>query len=161
MKSKWLILALIFSLTINAAVLATIGYHSFRNLSRKPSVPWLLSPGDSHLYQSLDLSNAQLAMMEPLARKFHGRIAELRASMEGKKTLLVDLLQGGGDPVRIEGLCKEMAAIQDEIQREVIAHIFQTKKILNTKQQEKFFSLMRQSMAHAMTSFSPPSGGNQ
>ncbi len=161
MKSKWLVLVLIFSLTINAAVLATLGYHTYRNLSSKTSEPCPWCAGDSHLYQSLDLSNAQLARMEPLARTFHGRIAELKASMQGKKALLVDLLQGDIAPVRIEGLCKEMAAIQDEIQRAVITHIIETKKILNTKQQEKFFSLMRQSMAHAMTSFSPPNGGNQ
>jgi hypothetical protein len=44
-----------------------------------------------------------------------------------------------------------MAGIQDGIQKEVIAHILETKKILDSKQQERFFALMRQSMA----------GGNQ
>ena len=40
-----------------------------------------------------------------------------------------------------------MAGIQDEIQKEVIAHILETKKILDPKQQNQFFALMRQSMA--------------
>jgi hypothetical protein len=47
----------------------------------------------------------------------------------------------------VEGLRKEMADIQDEIQKEVIAHIIESKKIFDPKQQERFLTLMRQSMA--------------
>ena len=39
-----------------------------------------------------------------------------------------------------------MAEIQDEIQKEVIAHILESKKIFDSKQQERFLALMRQSM---------------
>ncbi len=39
---------------------------------------------------------------------------------------------------------REMAGIQDDIQKEVIGHIFDFKKILDPKQQEQFFALMRQ-----------------
>jgi hypothetical protein len=92
--------------------------------------------------------------MEPLARTFHGRIAELEASMEGKKALLVDLLQRDDGPARVEGLRKEIASIQDEIQREVIVHIIETKKILDPGQQQKFFDLMRQSMTSKTSGFS-------
>ena len=66
--------------------------------------------------------------------------------MEGKKELLIDLLQKESDPVSIEKLRKEMAGIQDEIQNEVIVHIAETKKILDPKQQQRLFDLMRQSM---------------
>jgi len=111
-----------------------------------------MSPADSHLYQSLGLSNAQLAKIDPLARKFHGRIAELGTAMEGKKELLVDLLGKDGDPTRIENVRREMADIQDEIQREVIAHITELKKILDPQQQQRFFDLMRQNMARAQSS---------
>jgi Spy/CpxP family protein refolding chaperone len=86
--------------------------------------------------------------MEPLAKKFHERLAELRKAMKGKNTRLVELLgQKDVDPGQIEGLREEMADIQDEIQREVIAHIIESKKIFNPKQQERFLALMRQSMA--------------
>jgi Spy/CpxP family protein refolding chaperone len=105
-----------------------------------------MSPGDSHLYQSLGLSNVQLAKMEPLAQKFHGRLAELGARMEEKKETLTNLLQKDSDPASIENLRKEMAGIQDEIQKEVIIHIMESKKILDPNQQQRFFDLMRQSM---------------
>lgn len=81
------------------------------------------------------------------------------ASMEEKKGLLTDLLQKDDDPVRIEELRKEMAAIQDEIQKEVIVHIIETKKILDPGQQQKFFDLMRQSMSRTKGSWSTTNGG--
>src|SRR4030043_2108108 len=104
MRSKWLILILILSLAINLAVLATVGYHYYRNASNRPSAPCPMSPGDSHLYQSLGLSNLQLSKMEPLAQKFHERLAELGACVEGGKELFVDLFQKNSAPVNIENL---------------------------------------------------------
>jgi len=149
MRPKWLILILIFSLAINAGVLVSMGYHYYVNASTPSSAPCPMSPGDSHLYQSLGLSKVQLSKMEPLAQKFHARLAELGALMEEKKETLTDLLQKDSDPVKIENLRKEMAGIQDEIQKEVIIHIIESKKILDPNQQQRFFDLMRQSMTHA------------
>jgi len=159
MRSKWLILVLVLSLAINAAVLATMGYHYYLSASAKTVEPCPMSPGDSHLYQSLGLSNAQLSRMEPLARKFHGRLGELAALMEGKKEALIDLLEKERNPEGIENLRKEMAGIQDEIQKEVITHIMESKKILDSNQQQRFFDLMRQNMIQAKNSWSPTNGG--
>jgi hypothetical protein len=52
-----------------------------------------------------------------------------------------------------------MAGIQDEIQREVIAHITELKKILDPDQQKRFFDLMRQSMIRAQSPWSQNIGG--
>src|SRR4030066_1756617 len=149
MRSKWLILILILSLAINAGVLVSMGYHYYVNASTPSSAPCPMSPGDSHLYQSLGLSNVQLAKMEPLAQSFHGRLAELGARMEEKKETLTNFLQKDSDPASIENLRKEMAAIQDEIQKEVIIHIMESKNILDPQQQQRFFDLMRRNMTHA------------
>ena len=159
MRSKWLTVVLFLSLAVNAGVLVTMGYHYYRNASPTPSAPCPMSPTDSHLYQSLGLSNLQLSKMEPLAQKFHSRLAELGAAMEGRKELLVDLLAKDGDPASIENLRREMAGIQDEIQREVISHIIETKKILDAKQQRRFFDLMKQSMASGKSSWLSTKGG--
>ena len=147
MRSKGMTFLLLLSLAINAAVLATIGYHYYRNTCLTPSVPCPLSPRDTHLYQSLGLSTVQLSKMEPLAQKFHGRLGELQATLEGKRGLLIDLLQKDSDPAAIETLRRKMAGIQDEIQREVIEHIMESKKILDADQQRRFFDLMHQTMA--------------
>src|SRR4030042_6640039 len=159
MRSKWLTVVLVLSLAVNAGVLAAMGYHYFLSAPAAPMEPCPMSPGDSHLYQSLGLSDLQLSRMEPLARSFHGRLAELGAAMEGKKELLIDLLQKGSDPVGIEKLRKEMAGIQDKIQNEVIVHIAETKKILDPKQQQRLFDLMRQSMVRNTLALS--SGGKR
>jgi len=159
MRSKWLLFVLVLSLAINASVLATMGYHYYRSASLSPSAPCPISPGDSHLYQSLGLSDTQLSKMEPLARSFHGRLAELGAVMERKKELLIDLLRKESNPVSIENLRKEMAGIQDEIQKEVIMHIMESKKILDPNQQQRFFDLMRQSMTRAKSPWSATNGG--
>jgi len=150
---------LILSLAINAAVLATLGYHYYHGTSLTESVPCPMSPGDSHLYQSLGLSDAQLSKMEPLAQKFHGRLSDLGAAIEGKKEVLVDLLAKNEDPASIENLRKQMANIQDEIQKEVITHIMDSKKILDPNQQQRFFDLMRQSMIQTKSSGLPANGG--
>jgi Spy/CpxP family protein refolding chaperone len=96
--------------------------------------------------------------MEPLAQKFHARLAELGARMEEKKETLTDLLQKDSDPASIENLRKEMAAIQDDIQKEVIVHIVESKRILDPNQQQRFFDLMRQSMNSAKNPVSTNGG---
>jgi len=158
MKPKLMILVLILSLAVNAGVLATMGYHYYVSASTPSTAPCPMSPGDRHLYQSLSLSKDQLAKIDPIAQKFHGRIAELGAAMEGKRELLVDLLAKGGNPARIENLRREIAGIQDEIQKGVIMHITELKRILDPEQQRRFFDLMRQSMATAQSPLSTNGG---
>lgn len=152
MNKKGLLVVLVLSLAINASVLGTVGYRYYWNSWWARSAPCPLSPTQEYLYKELGLSTRQLTEIEPLARKFHERLAELGSAMKGKNSRLVELLgRGDIDPVQVEGLRSEMAGIQEEIQKEVIAHILGFKKILNSEQQERFFDLMRQSMA----------GGNQ
>ena len=158
MRSKWFTVILVLSLAVNAGVLTTMGYHYFLSAPAAPMEPCPISPEDSHLYRSLGLSDLQSSKMEHLARSFHGRLAELGATMEGNKERLIDLLQKDSNPVTIEKLRNEMAAIQDEIQNDVIVHITETKKILDPKQQQRLFDLMRQSMVRKSSVLSY--GGN-
>ncbi len=74
-------------------------------------------------------------------------MADLGAAMKGKNERLVELLgQKDVDQSQVEELRKEIAGIQDAIQKEVIAHILESKAILDSKQQERFFSLIRRSL---------------
>jgi Spy/CpxP family protein refolding chaperone len=148
MRGKSLIFVLVLSLAINASILGTMGFRYYRDASLVKDAPCPLSPAHQHLYQQLGLTNPQLARMEPLAQKFHERLGQLGTAMKGKNERLVELLgQKVVDPVQVEGLRKEIAGIQDEIQKEVIAHILESKKILDAKQQKQFFGLMSKSMA--------------
>jgi hypothetical protein len=147
MRGKLFVFILFLSLAINASVLGTVGFRYYREASLAKEAPCPLSPSHQHLYQHLGLSAPQLAQMEPLAQNFHERLGKSELGMKGKNDRLVELLgQKDVDPVQVEGVRKEIAGIQDEIQREVIAHILETKKILDAKQQKQFFALMSQGM---------------
>jgi hypothetical protein len=160
MRSSWLTGILILSLAVNAAILGTLGYHYFINPPQSGPAP-CFTAGDGHLYQSLGLTGEQLSKMEPLARAFHSHMDAMKASMEQKRDLLVNLLHRGDDPDKIERLRAEMASIQDAIQKEVIVHISIIKMILDSKQQERFFHLIRESMNCTGTSPFPSSGGSR
>jgi hypothetical protein len=144
MKRNTLFIVLILSLTVNVSVLATVGYHYWRNACIVPSAPCPLHPSEHHLYESLGLSLEQVAMMEPLAKVFHRRLADLESAVDGKRNLLIDLLEMNQfDQDRAAGIQKEIADLQDEIQKEVIQHIAESKKIMNPGQQKRFIELLR------------------
>jgi Spy/CpxP family protein refolding chaperone len=85
--------------------------------------------------------------MDSLARTFHASLERLETDMQGKRGLLIGLLeQNAVDSENIELLRKDMAGIQDEIQREVIMHIKDIKQVLNHEQRERFFDLLRTGM---------------
>ncbi len=144
MRTKWWILVLIFSLAINAAFLTICGYQYYRYTCVAPSAYCPVSPGNRHLYLALGLSDSQMGKMEPLAHSFHTGLEKLTSDTERKRELLVNLLSREQvDAGAIERLRKDMAGIQDRIQREVIAHIFDMKRILDPEQEERFFRLLR------------------
>jgi Spy/CpxP family protein refolding chaperone len=149
---------LIFSLTLNAAVIGAVGYNHFIQPAPSFSLPCAI--GDGHLYQRLGLTDSQLQQIQPLAHDFHSRIADLKSSMEAKKDRLLYLLSREDDPEKLKELQTQMAAAQQIIQNTVIDHITQIKKVLNEKQQDKFFALMAQSMGCG-DSLAVPSGGNR
>ena len=162
MNRKFLIVILTLSLVVNASVMATIGYHYYRNICLTPSAPCPLSPEDSHLYQSLGLSPGQLETMASLSQSFHGRLGELDALIAAKRNLMIDLL--GEDVIdlpKTETIRKEIAGYQDEIQKEVIAHIAESKKIMTPDQQKRFIELLRASANHGQSNSPfPMNGGN-
>jgi Spy/CpxP family protein refolding chaperone len=146
MKGKWLIVVLTLSLAVNASAIGTIGYHYWRNTSFMPSEPCPLNPEDRYAYQNLGLAPEQLAQMTLLAGSFHRRLDELGAAIETKRNLLIDCLgEEKIDLLRTETLRKEIAGYQDQIQKEVIAHIAESKKIMTPEQQRRFIELLRTS----------------
>ena len=149
MSRKFLIAILTLSLAVNLSGLVTIGYHYYRNTCLTPSAPCPLSPEDNHLYQSLGLSPGQLETMASLSQSFHGRLGELEALIAAKRNLLIDALgEEKIDLPRTETIRKEIAGYQDEIQKEVITHIAESKKIMTPDQQKRFIELLRASSNH-------------
>ena len=161
MRIKWWIPVLIISLAINAAAFTTVGYYYYCSSSLTSSASCPVSRSDKHLYRALDLSAPQLTKMDSIARKFHSKLGRLSSEMHVKRGLLVDLLsQETVDSEKVEKLRKDMAGIQDDIQREVITHIQDIKEILNHEQAERFFNLLSASMEHEVSHWLPENRGN-
>jgi Spy/CpxP family protein refolding chaperone len=147
MKNRWIVMILVLSLAMNAAVLAVVGYNYYSNRSQPNTTVGHLSERDHHFYEVLKLTPEQLAKMNPMAAAFHERLKQFHSEMEKKKDAMISLLGVEGvAPTRIEDLRMEMAAIQDNIQKTVIAHVLDVKEILNSSQREQFFDLLRTSM---------------
>jgi len=148
MKNRRLVMILVLSLAVNTAALAVGGYNWYcsRHLSSTALHP--SDKMDHHFYQVLGLTPAQLSKMNPMAAGFHSRLESLHSAMAEKKDQMVNLLSQKNPASRqIEKLREEMAVIQDSIQKLVISHILEVKAILALAQQERFFDLLRKSMA--------------
>ncbi|MDD5169711.1 MAG: periplasmic heavy metal sensor [Syntrophales bacterium] len=148
MKRKWLMIILVLSLAVNMAVIATVGYHYFRNTCMTPATPCPLNQESRHLYESLGLSEAQAAKMIPLSHSFHGQLASWESRIEAKRDHLLGLLGHDNiDRKAIEETRREIATLQDELQRGVVAHVIEVKGNLNPEQQKQFFEMLRSGMA--------------
>jgi Spy/CpxP family protein refolding chaperone len=146
MRGKLLIIVLTLSLAVNASAVATIGYHYWRNTCITPSAPCPLTQKDHHPYQDLGLSPEQLTKMASLSDSFHRRLNELELAVAAKRNLMIDLLgEDAIDLPRTEAIRKEIAAFQDDVQKEVITHIAESKKIMTPEQQKHFIELLRTS----------------
>ena len=147
MKNRWIAMILVLSLAMNAAVLAVAGYNYYGSSSQPTTAAGHSPERGHHFYEVLGLTPAQLAKMTPMAATFHESLKSLHSEMEEKKEAMISLLIGEGvAPTRIEALRIEMAAIQDGIQKTVIAHVLDVKEILDSSQRKRFFDLRRRSM---------------
>lgn len=147
MKNRWIVMILVLSFAMNSAVVAVVGYHYFDSRSRPDNDVGHAHDIERPFYEALGLSTTQLKKMKPLADSFHERLKSLYSGMSGKKNKMISLLEDAdASPVRIETLRLEMAAIQDTIQKTVITHVLEVKKILSPDQRERFFNLLRRSM---------------
>ena len=147
MKHRGIVMILVLSLAVNAAALAVAGHNYYRKTSLSTRAASPSPEKEHHFYQALQLTQAQVAKIDPMAKSFHGRLESLHSAMGAKRDLMVSLL--GQENVahnEIEKLREDMAAIQDNIQKIVISHILDVRAILDSNQQDRFFTLLRKSM---------------
>jgi hypothetical protein len=150
-------MVLMISLVMNTAFVAAIGYAYLHNPVRPRSVTRHLSERDHHFYELLGLSQAQMKKMIPMAGSFHERLNRLHADMAGKKDAMISELSGERRSLdQVETVRRQIATIQNKIQKTVIAHILDVKTILDADQQKRFFNLLRENMIQEHPMFSPP-----
>jgi Spy/CpxP family protein refolding chaperone len=143
MKRRLLILCLTFSVAINIGVLGSVGYRWLKiSGEEKPHQEGEHSPM-SFLSKELSLSQSQTREMESLRKALEPKMEEIREELRDKRVQLVNLLiEAEADLEKINTRLNEIESLQTELQKLVINHLLQEKKILSPEQQKKYFSII-------------------
>lgn len=143
MKRKILILGLIFSLTINIAVLTTIGHHWLGREKEERHHREGKNSSMSYLYKELALSESQIKEMESLRESLEPNMDGTKEELREKRVELVALLtESKPDRKKINEKLIEIESLQGILQKFIIDNIIQQKEILAPEQQKKLLSII-------------------
>ena len=144
MRTRWLTLALVFSVMVNLAAIGTIGYHwwNVRSAARPLSPSYRpMMPGPMH--RMLSLSPAQMKKLEEQHRRATEEIMKMRQDLAESRARLMQLLRSPDpDSMAVEKILQEMASSQVALERKVIQNILQMKEALPPEQQEKLLQMI-------------------
>ena len=158
MKRILLIGALVALTVINVAGLLTMGYCRFQHHFMMARVNSTGPRSDCDpLHCQLDLSTEQREQIQKLKETLQAELARLRPALRAKREELTDLLMAR-DPerARVEAAVQEFNALQAQVQRAVVQHLLDEKKILSPAQQEKFLAIIRRKLAELDPPSAPP-----
>jgi len=141
MKEKLMMVTLIFSLTVNAAALITMGYFWGRDYgSRKEAVQ---EAGPPPFGTELSLDQGQRGRMRELRKGFMNETAPVRDSLMIKRAELADLLTAEvPERSSLEGKLREINELQLTMQNAVIDQVFKEKEFLSPQQQKRYADII-------------------
>lgn len=136
MKEKLMMVVLIFSLTVNAAALITMGYFWGSNYSSREAAK---EAGPSPFGTELSLDQGQRDRMRELRKSFMDETAPVRDDLMIKRAELANLLTSEG-PERssLEQKLREINELQLRMQIAVIDQMFKEKEFLSPEQQARY-----------------------
>jgi Spy/CpxP family protein refolding chaperone len=130
-KNSIKILAVIFSVALNIAFLATYGV---RKLSERPKFA----------YEELNLSKEQRQHFEDARDRFLRSINDTGDRIIGRQMELIDLV--AADPLdrqAIEAKFDQVHDLQRSMQQQVAEHLLEDKQGMTREQQAKFFAILK------------------
>jgi len=143
MKRKLLIWGIVLLTVVNIAALGTIGYHRFRQCGERQHENQHARRG--FLHRELALSDAQAAQMKVLKESFQANARPIRLALRSKRERLLQFLTAPDpDCAKIDSVQSEIDSLQAELQKLVIGHLLDEKKIITPEQQSRFFSIIRE-----------------
>lgn len=151
--------ALVASLALNIAVLATVGFF----LSQR-SGDWVSPFGTTmkkgrFLFEELSLRPEQMKAMRSRAVLFRQEIDRKRQEIAEKRKTLIALLRADeADKKAIDAAIAEISGMQEEMQRTITSHMLEQKSRLDRDQQKKFLDLVEQHMTGSVPTECPPMG---
>jgi Spy/CpxP family protein refolding chaperone len=138
MRSRWLILALVFSVMVNIMAIGTIGFHWWAIRRLPPPPQSLHGPLRGPMRDMLSLSPAQIERLDKETSRTLEEINELRRHHFETRAHLFQLLRSPSpDSMAVEEVLRDISESQMALERHVIHNILRMKRILTPEQQEK------------------------
>jgi len=144
MKERLIIFLLVFSLTVNVAVLVTMGYfwgrydRKGKSFLRRDEIP---PPPPPPLISELSLDKEQRGKMRTVRKSFFNEIDPIRKELHAKRGDMVNLLNSAKpDRSAINNKLSEINSLQARIQSAVIENLLKEKDFLNPGQQEQYLN---------------------
>ena len=145
MRTKWLIIALMFSVVVNVAALGTIGFHWWKVRGVRPPLPPFPPPKEMlrPLRRPLDLTSDQMQELGTQRRRISEEIRGIRKDLLDSRARLMELLRSlDPDSMAVEEILQEIASSQVALERKVIHSILRMKRTLTPEQREKLLQMM-------------------
>lgn len=147
MKRRLLIFGLTLSVAINIGILGSAGYRWLKISSEERHHREGEHSPMGFFGKELSLSQSQAREMESLRKALEPKMEEIREELREKRVQLVSLLmESEPDIEKINFQLNDIESLQTELQKLVIEHLLQQKKILSPEQQKKFFSIISKSL---------------
>jgi Spy/CpxP family protein refolding chaperone len=157
MKDNRLKYILVLSLLLNFSLLVAAGYTYYQRNWHPPApfgyrAPERISTGPSpihpYLFEALSLKPEQRKRFEQKATRFHEALDRRGEKVYRLRRSLFDLMRAGHpDTKTIETTIAEINAVQEDLQKLIVAHMLDFKSMLDKDQQKKFFDLIQEAMA--------------
>jgi len=145
MRTKWLIIALVFSVVVNVVAIGTIGFHWWKVRRVGPPLPpspppeAMLRP----LRRPLNLTPDQMQKLGAQRRKILEEIRGIRKDLFESRARLMELLRSPDpDSMAVEKVLQDIASSQIALERKVIHSILRMKQALTPEQREKLLQMM-------------------
>jgi len=145
MRSKWLLIFVIFLTIVNLTALTTLCYHRWHVNSRNcdKACPEDHLQADRVLQQRLGLSAEQLQRMRQIRADCNLQTARIEEQLADKRILLSQaIMTADTDSIKIKQICCQIDSLQAQMQRRVVNHLLTQKNILNLDQQHLFFAMV-------------------
>ncbi|HEY3295303.1 MAG TPA: periplasmic heavy metal sensor [bacterium] len=150
MHSRTRILLIILSVSLNVAFVTAWGMKTLTQTARAARPQKTVCMPDSScriwcpLHRALGTTAEQWRSLEPLQRDFQTASATLGTTADSLRGQLMDLLaEPQVNPVAIEAKEGEIGTVQQRMQRLVVNHLLEEKRVLNATQQTTLFAMMR------------------
>ena len=161
MKENLKTLVVAFSIILNLVFIVTTVFHRLSSFAATGQTPQANCP---FLYQKLNLSEEQLAKMEPVRDRFHERLDKIGGEIKTGQLELIDLLAAPQlDRKSIDTLQDRILALQQTMQDTIISHIVEETAIFTPEQRSNFFRLIKERIEQSSQSCPPwmrPSQGH-